>query len=76
MSCPPYRQPLRSRLRNRLIPRLDFSLVDDSPDSLSSPATTTDSTASSMSPRYSKQTTQSKNSRMISGMASSAEESS
>ncbi|WKY03754.1 hypothetical protein Q1695_005033 [Nippostrongylus brasiliensis] len=49
MSCPPYRQPLRLRCRNRPIPRLDFSLVDEFPEAFSSPATTTDSTVSSLS---------------------------
>ncbi|KHJ74846.1 hypothetical protein OESDEN_25538 [Oesophagostomum dentatum] len=78
MSCPPYRQPLRSRLRNRPIPRLDFSRVSCSPESLSSPATTTDSTASSMSSssKPAKQRPPSRHSRMMSGMTSSAEESS
>ncbi|KAK6018937.1 hypothetical protein OSTOST_15445 [Ostertagia ostertagi] len=49
MSCPPYHQPLRLRCRNRPIPRLDFSRVDEFPEAFSSPATTTDSTVSSLS---------------------------
>ncbi|KAK6750272.1 hypothetical protein RB195_002326 [Necator americanus] len=78
MSCPPYRQPLRSRFRNRPIPRLDFSRVNESPESFSSPATNTDSTASSLSSatKNVKQRFQNKHSRMMSGMTSSAEESS
>lgn len=80
MSCPPYRQPLRLRCRNRPIPRLDFSLIDDFPEAFSSPATTTDSTASSFSSNNDKRTRSrsrlSKHSRMMSGTTSSAEESS
>lgn len=68
MSCPPYRQPLRSRFRSRPIPRLDFSRVSNSPESCSSPATNTDSTASSFSSttRHTKQQTHTKHSRMVS----------
>ncbi|EYB93927.1 hypothetical protein Y032_0177g587 [Ancylostoma ceylanicum] len=68
MSCPPYRQPLRSRFRNRPIPRLDFSRVGNTPESCSSPATNTDSTASSFSSttKRTKQQPHSKHSRMVS----------
>ncbi|KAK5982317.1 Membrane-associated tyrosine- and threonine-specific cdc2-inhibitory kinase wee-1.3 [Trichostrongylus colubriformis] len=78
MSCPPYRQPLRTRFRNRPIPRLDFSRVDEFPEAFSSPATTTDSTASSLSSNNGtrSQSNVCKRSRMITSTTSSAEESS
>ncbi|KAK6056202.1 hypothetical protein COOONC_06294 [Cooperia oncophora] len=77
MSCPPYHQPLRLRYRNRPIPRLDFSRVDEFPENFSSPATTTDSTASSLSSNNETRSRSKvcKHNRMISSTTSSAEES-
>ncbi|KJH51886.1 kinase domain protein [Dictyocaulus viviparus] len=54
MSCPPYRQSMRFRCHRRPIPRLDFSRVDEFPETFSSSATATDSTVSSMSSNRSK----------------------
>ncbi|KAE9421885.1 hypothetical protein Angca_005604 [Angiostrongylus cantonensis] len=75
MSCPPCRQSIRFRYHRRPIPRLDFSRVDEFPETFSPPATVSTANSSTSSTRTKPRTRPCKHSRLMSA-TTSAEESS